>query len=103
MAARCGNCRETGAPSNDGMYGSRDHTATIPLGTLPPRVRPAKAADGFVKPIQRKPRIRCLGCGWEAGAARQQVALEPGMLRAVLPWILAPWAALALVAWALWG
>jgi hypothetical protein len=86
------------------MYGSRDHTATIPLGTVSPRVRPAKAAAAhMVAPVRRKPRIRCLGCGWEAGAAREQVALEPGMLRAVLPWILAPWAALALAVWALWG
>jgi hypothetical protein len=101
MAALCSNCRETGAFPNDVMYSSRDHTATIPLGTLPPRARPATAATRVVEPVRRKPRIRCLGCGWEAGAAREQVALEPGMLRAVLPWILAPWAALALAVWAL--
>jgi len=37
--------------------------------------------------------------GWADDDARQQVALEPGMLRAVLPWILGPW---AVFAWMLW-
>jgi hypothetical protein len=101
VSGRNGNCYATLAACNALMDFSRDRTATIPLGTLPPRSRsgvPETRGDQAASP---KPRLRCVGCGWEADATRPLVALEPGMLRTVLPWILAPWAVLALVAWAL--
>ena len=85
------------------MYGTRDQTATIPLGTLRPRAMRGRPKASLARREQRKPTFRCLGCGREAGVAHKQVALEPGMLRTVLPWILAPWAALAFAAWVVWG
>lgn len=93
------NCPVGLAACNGVMYLNRDQTATIPLGTVSPRAQPARPEAQAAQLGRGGPRLRCLGCGWEAAAARQQVALEPGMLRTVLPWILAPWAVLALVVW----